>query len=1009
MDSLEFRGRARRAPGKGEVEVEIAAAALNFRDLMKVLGIYPLREGEPALFGDEGSGRVLRVGPGVRQLKPGDRVMISSLKGGTFCSHFVDSAESVWKIPDNLGFVEAASISVVFGTAFHGLITLARLKRDETILIHAAAGGVGLTAVQLALQIGATIFATAGSEEKREYLRSLGVQHVMDSRTLDFADEIMRLTNGRGVDVVLNSLAGAFQQRSLAICATHGRFIEIGKRDLFENKGLPLAAFQRALSFSTFDLPAVRRCLYSQWRAAWRFFSHGFNSGKIKPVRCTAFPAREAIRAFRLMQSAQHIGKIVLDFDAKPTPDVPAEFWPNPAGTYLVTGGLRGFGLATARWLADRGAMHLALVSRQGRPSPEDAILIAEMHKRGVSVHTIATDVADAKALRATLRRLKKNAPPLRGVFHAAMVLRDRALAEMTQEDLHTVLAPKIRGAWNLHLQTRDASLDCFVLFSSLSALIGSPGQANYAAANAYLDALAQHRHAEGLPGLSINWGQISDVGIVADRPEVGRYLENIGVHALSSKDALAALPRLIASDEAQAGVMNVSWDKLTLASSKFGTSPVFHDLVQAGKANQDLGHAADEWRRNVLRLPAEEQLAAVSDLVVAQLAATFGMAAAEIDRARPLAQLGMDSLMAVELKARIEGHAGCELPINLFSADLTADRLAERFCKQVIQAASDQKPNLTARALPADALANDEGERNLRMEPTPLIGRIRNGKLKPLTAAALMPWPGVVLEQLNLTPETFFQRMSGGRVSLDMIVETPLGSVGIFMLPLTAAQVNPGEPSLLPRLLEGVRHASACGAGCVALTGLIPSATNYGLNVRAAVERETNLPSVTTGHATTVAAVVLNLEGLLREADREIENETVMYYGIGSIGLSALQLMLDVLPHPAELRLCDPYRSAEFFAELETTLRREHGYAGEIRVVETGADRDDEFYDASVIVGATNVENVIYVGRLAHGTLIVDDSWPHCARMVRLRLLGSPGTRTFSSLKAVLFERPHP
>ena len=979
VDSLEFRGRVRRAPGLGEVEIEVAAAGLNFRDLMKVLGIYPLREGEPANFGDECSGRVVRVGRGVRKFKPGDRVMVSSLKGGTFSSHVIESIESVWKIPDTLGFAEAASIPVVFGTAFHGLVTLARLRRGETVLIHSATGGVGLAAVQLAQQIGAVVLATAGREEKRAFLRSLGVAQVMDSRTLDFADEALRFTEGRGVDVVLNSLAGAFQQKSLAICAPHGRFIEIGKRDLFENKGLPLTAFQRSLTFSAFDLRELRNCHDTQKRAAEQFFAEGFTRGKLKPIRCTKFAARDAVAAFRLMQSAQHIGKIILEFDPKSPPAVPAEFWPNPEGTYLITGGLSGFGLATARWLAERGAMHLALVSRRGRPSEQDLPLVNEMRSEGVSVATLAIDVADAKALAAALRRLKKNAPPLRGVFHAAMVLRDRALSEMSREDLEAVLAPKVTGAWNLHLQTRDLPLDCFVLFSSLSSLIGSPGQANYAAANAFLDALAQHRRAEGLPGLSINWGQISDVGVVAERPEVGRYLENIGVRPLSSKDALATLPRLIASGEAQAGVMDVDWDKLALASAKFGASPIFRDLVQSGKANRARDHAVNEWRENVLRLAPEEQAAAVSDLIITQLAATFGTAPGEIDPTRPLAQLGLDSLMAVELKARIESHAGCELPINLFNADLTAARLAERFAKQLSQAVPESKATNPARPLPAGRKEDESTAPLLRMEPTPLLDRIREGKLEPLTAAALMPWPGVVLEQLRLSPEVLFQRMSGGRVSLDLILETPLGSVGIFMLPLTAAQVNPGEPSLLPLLIDGVAHASACGARCVALTGLIPSATGYGTTIKEACAGRGNLASLTTGHATTIAAVILNLEALLRAAGRKLEDETVMSYGIGSIGLGALQLMLDVLPHPAELHLCDPYRSEQFFTELEKTLRKENGYEGKVSFVRPDGNSADDIYQASVIVGATNVENVIDVARLAPGTLIVDDSWPHC------------------------------
>jgi hypothetical protein len=330
-------------------------------------------------------------------------------------------------------------------------------------------------------------------------------------------------------------------------------------------------------------------------------------------------------------------------------------------------------------------------------------------------------------------------------------------------------------------------------------------------------------------------------------------------------------------------------------------------------------------------------------------------------------------------LKARIESHAGCELPINLFNADLTAARLAERFAKQLSQAVPESKATNPARPLPAGRKEDESTAPLLRMEPTPLLDRIREGKLEPLTAAALMPWPGVVLEQLRLSPEILFQRMSGGRVSLDLILETPLGSVGIFMLPLTAAQVNPGEPSLLPLLIDGVAHASACGARCVALTGLIPSATGYGTTIKEACASRGNLASLTTGHATTIAAVILNLEALLRAAGRDLEDETVMSYGIGSIGLGALQLMLDVLPHPAELHLCDPYRSEQFFTELEKTLRKENGYEGKVSFVRPDGHGADDIYRASVIVGATNVENVIDVARLAPGTLIVDDSWPHC------------------------------
>ncbi|MEQ1861800.1 MAG: SDR family NAD(P)-dependent oxidoreductase [Chthoniobacteraceae bacterium] len=696
-DSLHFRGRSRPAPGAGEVEVAIAAAGLNFRDLMKVLGIYPLKSGERATLGDEFSGRVARIGTGVKDFAPGDRVMGIAPRGGAFGSHLLIPAEAVWKTPAHLSDAEAASIPVVFGTAHHALHSLARLRAGETVLIHAAAGGVGLAAVHLARQIGAVVFATAGSEEKRDYLRSLGVAHVMDSRTLDFAEETLRQTGGRGVDVVLNSLAGAFQQKSLEVCAPCGRFVEIGKRDLFENRALPLAAFQRSLTFSAFDLGAVISSRGDEWPALRRFFAEAFAPGMLEPIRSTTIPAGDTISAFRLMQGAQHIGKIVVEFGGAP-PEVPAEFWPKRDATYLVTGGLSGFGLATARWLAERGAGHLALLSTSGKPSPEDAPFVEDLRAQGVSITMLAADVSDPAALADAMRKLANSAPPLRGVFHAAAVIRDRTLETMTVGDLDAVLAPKIAGAWNLHEQTGELPLDCFVMFSSIASLLGSLGQANYAAANAYLDALAHFRRRAGRPGLTVNWGQIADVGTIARRPELGRYLDSIGVRGMSSNDALARLALLIGGSESQVGVMDVDWDRLGLTSSKFKQSPLIRDLVSAGRADGTRKRVASEWRKGILSLPEGEQLAAVSEMICGQLAATLGLPQGDIDAAKPLVQFGMDSLMGVELKARIESQAGVEMPMNLFSADLTAGLLAERFLAHL------RKPTEESDAAPAPA-----------------------------------------------------------------------------------------------------------------------------------------------------------------------------------------------------------------------------------------------------------------------------------------------------------------
>jgi NAD(P)-dependent dehydrogenase (short-subunit alcohol dehydrogenase family) len=421
---------------------------------------------------------------------------------------------------------------------------------------------------------------------------------------------------------VLNSLAGAFQQKSLAVCAPHGRFVEIGKRDLFENNSLPLAAFQRSLSFFAFDLGSVLASRGEEQGALRRFLARG----NFSPIPCELFPASDAVAAFRRMQAAQHIGKIVLEFDPEQFPEVQPEFWPNPDGTYLVTGGLSGFGLAPHSGWPNAARSISRCSVRRGVASVQDAPVIEALRARGVSVAVLAADVAKEKSLAAALRRLKKSSPPLRGVFHSAMVLRDRFIADMTQDDLAAVLAPKMTGAWNLHLQTRDLPLDCFVLFSSISSVIGAPGHANYAAANAFLDALAQHRRATGLHGLSVNWGQLDNVGVAAEKRKSNATSTASACSAVPAGIALATLARLIPGAEAQVGVMDVDWEKLARTSTKFTGSPVFRELAQSAKKTAQGDGSAADWRETVRVLPPEEQSPQFRNSSSRQVSATLGM-----------------------------------------------------------------------------------------------------------------------------------------------------------------------------------------------------------------------------------------------------------------------------------------------------------------------------------------------------------------------------------------------
>ena len=383
LDRLEFRPVARRAPGPGEVELRVKTAALNFRDVLNALGVY---EGDAGPLGNECVGTVVAVGSGVEHLKVGDDVF--GMAPGTFRSFVTAPAGPLIVKPPTLSDEDAASIPIAFLTADYALNTLGRLRRGERVLIHAAAGGVGLAAVQLARRAGAEIFATAGSREKHELLHSMGVKHVFSSRTLEFADQILELTGGKGVDVVLNSLAGDFIGKSVAVLARGGRFLEIGKAGIWTTERMaqvrPDIAYH-PIYFSPDDHPRVRQQL-SDLTAA-------IMSGEVELPPHRSFPASEAVAAFRYMAQARHIGKIVLVFEASHRPA--ADRAVRADGTYLITGGLGALGLSVARWMVQAGARHLVLASRS-QPSTESAAQLAALQEQGASVTVVQADVSRA-------------------------------------------------------------------------------------------------------------------------------------------------------------------------------------------------------------------------------------------------------------------------------------------------------------------------------------------------------------------------------------------------------------------------------------------------------------------------------------------------------------------------------------------------------------------------------------------------------------------------------------
>ncbi len=680
IDSLSLAHMTPPRPAPGQVLVRVRAAGLNFRDVMWTMGLLPpeaLEGGYAGVsLGIECAGEVEAVGPGVEGFSPGDRVM--AFGTNCFASHMATGAAAVARIPAHLSFEEAATIPTVFLTCWYALMEVAHLAAGERVLIHGAAGGVGLAAIQIAQQVGAEIFATAGNEEKREYLRGLGVAHVFDSRSLAFADQIREATGGEGVDVVLNSLSGAAMEKSLKVLRPFGRFLEIGKRDLYANTRIGLRALRDNISYTAIDADQL---LIHKPRLAARMFEEviaQIERGALRPLVHQVFPATRASEAFRMMQQSRHIGKIVLSFDE------PGEVAPSRApaslelpgdGAYLIAGGLSGFGLATAEWLVSRGARHVVLMGRRGAATPGCAEAIARMEEAGAQVRVEALDITHEEDVATLVAELRRANVVVRGVVHAAMVLDDARILDLDEARLSAVIEPKALGAWNLHRHTLDCPLDFFVLYSSAAVLFGNPHQANYAAGNMFLESLVEYRRARGLPALAVAWGALDEVGYLARNPAVRQLLEaGAGVRPMAPAHALAALERLLLAGTGQATVVDIDWRRWR-SHSPSAVCPKYSALP-AGDAPPST--AAAPLRQLLAELDPSARRAFLVGRIAGHLARILGLAADKLDPQRSLATLGLDSLMAAELHTIIESETGLDLPLLRLLEQGSAASLAD-------------------------------------------------------------------------------------------------------------------------------------------------------------------------------------------------------------------------------------------------------------------------------------------------------------------------------------------
>ena len=688
LENLAIEPAPRREPGPGEVEIQILATGLNFRDVLNAMGMIKGQGNDSAgdlAFGGECAGRVARVGEGVDRLAAGDEV-IAALAIGSMGNFVTVDARFVITKPAEWTSEEAATVPIAFLTARYALCELARVGPGDRVLIHAAAGGVGQAAVQLARQAGAEILATA-SPAKWEFLKQMGIEHVMSSRSLDFAEGVMAATHGQGADIVLNSLSGDFIPKSFEVLKPGGRFVEIGKLGVWSEDRVRRT--RPDVSYWTFDLGQVAERDPELVGSMLNELAQEFEQGRLQPLPLTTFSIAEAPHAFRYMAQARHIGKVVLSQSRGSGTGARSPATIRGDASYLITGGFGGLGREVAQWLVEHGAKNLVMAGRSGARSGAAQELVERLEQAGARVLALQADVSDETDAARMLDTASAGLPPTRGIIHAAGVLDDGVLLRQSWERLAKVMAPKVAGAWNLHRLTEGMSLDFFVCFSSAASLLGSPGQGSYAAANAFLDALAHHRRALGRPCLTVNWGPWAEVGMAEEMasPERKRLAVR-GLGAIAPEKALAILGELLAQDATQVAVLSVDWRKFLEQFSSGKALPLLECVAVAPKRE---GARALELPRRLAAATAHERRPLLIAHVRAEVSKVLGLAATQqIAPRRRLFDLGVDSLMAVELKNRLERSLGRPLRSTLLFDYPTVEALVDYLAQDLLPAESD-------------------------------------------------------------------------------------------------------------------------------------------------------------------------------------------------------------------------------------------------------------------------------------------------------------------------------
>jgi mycocerosic acid synthase len=672
LQTTEFVAFDRVPPGPGQIEVAVSASSINFADVLIAFGRYPSFEGVLPEFGTDFAGVVTAVGPDVTDHQVGDRVGGMS-PNGCWSTFVLCDSRLATKLPEGLTDGQAAAVTTAHATAWYSLCTLARIKAGDKVLIHSGTGGVGQAAIAIARSAGAEIFATAGSDGRRQVLRDMGIEHVYDSRSTEFADQIRSDTGGYGVDIVLNSVTGAAQVAGLKLLALNGRFVEIGKRDIYGDTKLGLLPFRRNLTFYAVDLGLLSVSHPGEVQELLKTVYRMTAEGSLPMPESTHYPLAEAATAIRVMSAAQHTGKLILDIPHAGRSSVvlpPAQVQSfRPDGAYIITGGLGGLGLFFAEKMAAAGCGRIVLTARS-QPNPRARQAIERLRKAGADIVVECGNIAEPETAERLLTAATATGLPVRGVLHAAAVVEDATLTNITDELIDRDWSPKAFGSWNLHTATIGQPLDWFCVFSSGAALLGSPGQGAYAAANSWVDAFAHWRRAQGLPATAIAWGAWGEVGRATFRAEGGEIM-------IDPEEGAYAFETLLRYNRAYTGYVPIIG------------APWLSALVQRGpfaERFQSTGQSAagpSKFRSELIALPEEEWPGRLRRLLVEQASLILRRT---VDADRPFVEYGLDSLGMLELRTRVETEIAIRLTPNLIATHNTARALAQYLSDTLVE-----------------------------------------------------------------------------------------------------------------------------------------------------------------------------------------------------------------------------------------------------------------------------------------------------------------------------------